>query len=364
MDNYKIVVKTFSGLEDVLLEEIRSLFAKDAKKINRGVLFKGSIKDIYSANLLLYTAVKVLIQIDEFKSTDKVSLYAGAKKVNWGQYFTLYQNFAVDTIGQSKYFKSRQFVSLVIKDAIADQFRDKYVRRPNVKKNRPDIPIVAHLQNEKISLYLDASGEALFKRGYRQSISEAPLNEVLAAGILKLSGWDGKQMLVDPMCGSGTIPIEAAFMASGIPSNFRRNVFAFMNWRNFDKKTWIAVRDSIKPAYRLPHKPYIMGYDISSTAIENAKKNLSLSGIRKIVSFNTRDFFSFIPETTTGVLIFNPPYNKRLKLSDSKLFYQSIGNHLKRNFTGFDVWIYSCDNSGIKYLGLHPDKKIPWKMPR
>lgn len=359
MNNYKIVVKTFSGLETVLFKEVVSLFEGKAEKLNRGVLFYGTLEDVYRANLMLRTAVKILVQIAEFSATDKKILYDEAKAMNWGNYFTVYQSFAIDCIGQSKYFNSRQFVSLVVKDAIADQFREKYSQRPNVAKSNPEIPIVVHLQDEKVSVYLNASGSSLFRRGYRQNSVEAPLNEVLAAGILKLTGWDGKQLLVDPMCGSGTIPIEAAFLATGIPPNFQRNMFAFMNWRNFDKNLWLSARDSVTPVAGMSRKPYIFGYDIKDYAIENAKENLLLTNVQKIINFNVHDFFSFIPPTESGILIFNPPYNKRLKLDDSKAFYKNIGDHLKKHFAGFDVWIYSADESGIKFLGLHPDEKIP-----
>ncbi len=358
MGNYKIVVKTFSGLETVLFKEVISLFDGKAEQLNRGVLFYGSLEDVYRANLMLRTAVKVLVEIAEFKAKDKVELYEEAKNIDWGRYFTVFQSFAIDAIGQSKYFNSRQFVSLVVKDAVADQFREKYSRRPNVAKSNPEIPIVIHLQDEKVSVYLNASGESLFKRGYRQNSVEAPLNEVLAAGILKLSGWNGKQPLIDPMCGSGTIPIEAAYLATGIPPNFQRNTFALMNWRNFEKNLWMSARDAVKPVTDIPRKPFVFGYDIKEYAIENAKENLLLTGIQRIISFENKDFFNFIPAAKNGILIFNPPYNKRLKLDDSKLFYESIGDHLKRYFTGFDIWIYSADESGIKYLGLHPDKKI------
>jgi len=358
MDKYKIVVKTFSGLESVLFEEVVSLFGGKVEKLNRGVLFYGDIEAVYKANLMLRTAVKVLVQIVEFKAMDKEMLYAEAKKIDWGKYFTVYQSFAIEGIGQSKYFNSRQFASLVVKDAIADQFREKYSHRPNVAKQNPEIPIVVHLQDEKVSIYLNASGDSLFKRGYRKSSVEAPLNEVLAAGILKLSGWNGKQLLIDPMCGSGTIPIEAAYLATGIPPNFQRNSFAFMNWRSFDSNLWVIVRDSVKQITDLPRKSFIKGYDIKDYAIANAKDNLLFTGVQRIVSFEKKDFFELKPSAENGTLIFNPPYNKRIKLDDSKQFYKSIGDHLKTHFTGFDVWIYSADESGIKFLGLHPDQKI------
>jgi len=358
MDKYKIVVKTFSGLESVLFEEVVALFGGKVEKLNRGVLFYGDLEAVYKANLMLRTAVKVLVQIVEFKATDKSMLYAEAKKIDWGRYFTVYQSFAIEGIGQSKYFNSRQFVSLVVKDAIADQFREKYAHRPNVAKQNPEIPVVVHLQDEKVEIYLNASGDSLFKRGYRKSSVEAPLNEVLAAGILKLSGWNGKQLLMDPMCGSGTIPIEAAYLSAGVPPNFQRNTFAFMNWRNFDSDLWVNVRDSVKPVTDLPRKPFIFGYDIKANAIDSAMDNLSFAGVQRIVTFEKKDFFELKPSAENGVLIFNPPYNKRIKLNDSKHFYKSIGNHLKKHFTGFDVWIYSADESGIKYLGLHPDQKI------
>ncbi len=358
MSKYKIVVKTFSGLESVLYEEVVALFGGKIEKLNRGILFYGDLEAVYKANLMLRTAVKVLVQIVEFTANNKEKLYAESKKIDWGKYFTVYQSFAIEGIGQSKYFNSRQFVSLVLKDAIADQFREKYSHRPNVAKQNPEIPIVVHLQDEKVSIYLNASGDSLFKRGYRKSSVEAPLNEVLASGILKLSGWDGKQLLIDPMCGSGTIPIEAAYLAVGIPPNFQRNSFAFMNWRNFDKDLWVAVRDSVKQITDISRKSYIKGYDIKDDAIANAKDNLLFAGIQRIVSFEKKNFFELKPPAESGTLIFNPPYNKRIKLDDSKQFYKNIGNHLKKYFTGFDVWIYSADESGIKFIGLHPDKKI------
>ncbi len=358
MDKFKIVVKTFSGLETVLFKEVVSLFGGKVEKLNRGVLFYGDFEAIYRANLMLRTAVKILVEITDFKAKDKTELYNEAKKIDWSRYFTVYQSFAIDAIGQSKYFNSRHFVSLVVKDAVADQFREKYSRRPDVAKISPEIPVVVHLQDEKVSVYLNASGESLFKRGYRQQQVEAPLNEVLAAGILQLSGWDGKQVLIDPMCGSGTIPIEAACLAAGIPPNFQRMQFAFMNWRSFDKILWGAVRDTVKPIAGISRKPFIFGSDINPDAIEKSQANLLMTITQKIIRFDQKDFFELKPDINEGILIFNPPYNKRLKLADNKLFYKSIGNHLKKYFAGFDVWIYSADESGIKFLGLHPNEKI------
>lgn len=356
MLKFKIVAKTFSGLENILFKEIVSLIGGKVEKLNRGILYYGTWEDIYKSNLFLRTALNIMVEITHFDAKNKTQLYNKMKEINWGNYFNVYQTFAIDTIGQSKYFNSKQYIAQVCKDAVADQFREKYDKRPNVFRHNPEIPLVVHMQDEHVAVYFNSSGDSLFKRGYRQQTDEAPLNEVLAAGIILLSEWDGTKPFIDPMCGSATIPIEAAFIAEGLPSNFFRNQYAFMNLKNYDRNLWLKIRDSFCSKSLSGKK--IIGSDINENSIEIAKENVRAAKLERHLKLQVQDFFNLKPNFDSGTIIFNPPYNKRLTLEDSQLFYKEIGNNLKRNFVGFDVWIYTSDDSGIKFLGLHPNKKV------
>jgi putative N6-adenine-specific DNA methylase len=360
-DKFEIVVKTFSGLENLLYEEIVGLGFEKPEKQRRGVKFVGSWEDVYKANLHLRTAVNVLVLLGKAKVKNKEDLYNAVKKINWSKYISLHQTFAIETIGYTPYFRNSMFINQRAKDAIADQFIEKYNKRPNVSRTEPDLPITLHFNKEKMKIFLNTSGEPLFKRGYKKKTVKAPLNEILAAAIIKLSGWDKNSYLIDPMCGSGTIPIEAALIAYNIPPNFYREAFAFKNWKNFDIDTWTSVRDQVvfRTFNERVEERFIYGFDIDNEAVEIAQNNSkSFYYLSKLVKFKKQDFFEWKPEFDKGTVIFNPPYNKRLKLADRKLFYKAIGNKIKSDLVNYDVWIYTTEDSGIEAIGLKPLSKI------
>ncbi len=354
-EEFEIVAKTFSGLENVLYEEIMALGFGSPEKRKRGVKFEGSWEDVYKANLHLRTAVNVLVLVGKAKVKNKDHLYDAVKKINWSKYITIHQTFAIDTIGYTPFFRNTMFINQRAKDAIADQFMEKYNKRPNVSRKEPDLPITLHFNKENMKIFLNTSGEPLFKRGYKKATVKAPLNELLAAAIVKYSGWDKNSYLIDPMCGSGTIPIEAALIAYDIPPNFYREAFAFKNWKTFDLDLWTSVRDKVvfRTFNERVEEQLIYGFDIDDDAVEVAKKNShSFYNLSKLVKFRKQDFFGWKPEFDKATVIFNPPYNKRLKLEDRKLFYKAIGNKIKSDLVNYDVWIYTTEDSGIESIGL------------
>ena len=359
-EKFEIVAKTFSGLENVLHEEVVALGFENPEKRKRGVKFEGSWEDVYKANLHLRTAVNVLVLVGKAKVKNKDHLYDAVKKINWSKYITIHQTFAIDTIGYTPFFRNTMFINQRAKDAIADQFMEKYNKRPNVSRTEPDLPVTLHFNKENMKIFLNTSGEPLFKRGYKKATVKAPLNELLAAAIVKYSGWDRNSYLIDPMCGSGTIPIEAALIAYDIPPNFYREAFAFKNWKTFDLDLWTSVRDKVvfRTFNERVEDQLIYGFDIDDDAVEMAKKNSrSFYNLSKLVKFRKQDFFEWKPEFDKATVIFNPPYNKRLKLEDRKLFYKAIGNKIKSDLVNYDVWIYTTEDSGIESIGLKPLSK-------
>ncbi len=359
-EKFEIVAKTFSGLENVLYEEVVALGFENPEKRKRGVKFEGGWEDVYKANLHLRTAVNILVLVGKAKVKNKDHLYDAVKKINWSKYITIHQTFAIDTIGYTPFFRNTMFINQRAKDAIADQFMEKYNKRPNVSRTEPDLPVTLHFNKENMKIFLNTSGEPLFKRGYKKSTLKAPLNELLAAAIVKFSGWDKNSYLIDPMCGSGTIPIEAALIAYDIPPNFYREAFAFKNWKTFDLDLWTSVRDKVvfRTFNERVEDQLIYGFDIDDDAVEMAKKNSrSFYNLSKLVKFRKQDFFEWKPEFDKATVIFNPPYNKRLKLEDRKLFYKAIGNKIKSDLVNYDVWIYTTEDSGIESIGLKPLSK-------
>jgi len=298
------------------------------------------------------------INIASFPVKNERELYEGVKKINWFKYLTLSQTLSVEAIGQSDVINNTHFIALRTKDAIVDVFREKYGQRPDIDRRNADLPIVIYMAHKDAYLYLNTSGEPLFKRGYRQMAGIAPLNELLAAGILLYSQWDKTMPLLDPMCGSGTIPIEAAMIANNIPPNFYRKSFAFQNWRTFDYDLWKQIRNAVTFS-KTPQKTMILGYDKQAEMIDVAKTNAENAKVDKYIQFEQHDFFDIDSSIENGMIVFNPPYNKRIKLEDSKQYYQLLGRHLKFKFQGNAVCIFAAKDSGVKFLGLKPDKKIP-----
>lgn len=353
----QFIAKTLSGLEEILAAELRSLGAEDVKILHRAVSFLGDKKLMYEANLKLRTSLRILKRIFSFKAATAEELYRKTGEIYWDKYFSSHDTIAVDSAVSSEFFTHSQFVSQKVKDAIVDQFRSKTGKRPSVDLENPRFRINIHIYQDTCTVSLDSSGESLHKRGYRLQMSEAPLSEVLAAGMLLLSGWDRKTSLVDPMCGSGTILIEAALLAGNIPPGIFRTNFGFMNWLDYDDILWNGIWREAKEKISLS-PGQIYGADISPAAIEAAKKNMHNAEFENEIKLHVSSFEKLEPPDNAGLIIMNPPYGERLKPDDIVSFYKMIGNTLKQKYAGYDAWILSANMDALKFVGLHPSKKF------
>lgn len=353
---FELVAKTFKGLENVLAGELTALGAQDVKPMNRAVSFVGDKAMMYKANLWLRTALKILKPIKEFKARNEVELYKGIAQIDWEEYFGVDDTLSINTVVASPYFNHSQFVALKAKDAIVDQFRSKFNKRPSIDTESPTILLNIHLTEDDCSVSIDSSGESLHKRGYRLNSTIAPINEVLAAGMIMLTGWEGNSNFLDPMCGSGTLPIEAALIAYNIPPGIFRKEFGFEKWKDFDADLFESIYNDDENSREFKHA--IVGADISAGAIRIASENVKNAFLTNKIELMVKSFESSLPSDEGGLVIMNPPYGERIKKNNIQEFYQSIGNVLKRNFAGFDVWILSGNKDALEYIGLHPSKKI------
>jgi len=353
----QLLIKTFHGLEEVLAKEVKDLGGRNVVPLRRAISCEGDLKFLYNANHQLRTALKVLVPITQFNARDESELYKNTQQIDWSKYIQLNQTFAIDSVVFSSTFKHSKYVALKVKDAIVDQFRDRTNRRPDVDTQFPDIRINVHIKDNEVSLSLDSSGESLHKRGYRHSGHPAPLNECLAAGMLILAGWEPSIPLIDPMCGTGTILIEAAMMASNIAPGVKRKKYPFMNWKDFDKRLWMSVVKEGKEAEVVPSVS-IKGGDIDSKSIDIAKMGSLDLGLGRFISLEKIAFNSHHPKNKEGILICNPPYGERIQPKDINALYKEIGDHLKANYTGFDAWILSSSKEAMKHIGLRSSKKI------
>lgn len=353
----QFVAKTLFGLETVLSEELKNLGAENIKDLHRAVSFTGDKKLMYEANLKLRTALRILERVYSFKAKTDSELYKKVRDVYWDKFFDETATIAVDSAVSSDYFTHSQFVSQRVKDAIVDQFREKTGKRPSVDLENPTVRINIHIFQDTCTLSLDSSGNSLHKRGYRLQMSEAPLSEVLAAGMILLSGWDGKKTFIDPMCGSGTILIEAALQATNTPAGIFRKHFGFMNRHDFDETLWEEILLEAKKNI-IPLHCEIHGADISGNAVEIARKNILNAGFENLVKTQVSSFEKFEPPVSGGLVIINPPYGERIQQEDIVSFYKMIGNTLKQKYPGCDAWILSANFEALKFVGLHPSKKI------
>ena len=353
----KYVVKTFHGLEETLCEELRELGAKEVVAQKRAVAFGGDLETLYKANLHLRTALRILQPIHAFQALNERQLYRRIMDFDWSEYLGLKQTFAIDSIVFSNRFRHSQYVALKMKDAIVDQFRKKTGKRPSVDTRNPDVRFSVHVNHTHFTLSIDSSGDSLHKRGYRKQGHRAPLNEVLAAGMIRISGWDKKSPLIDPMCGTGTIPMEAALMAANIPPGLSRKNFAFMNWKSFQPAIWSKVLKEARKQQNYEVGP-IIGSDMSAKAIAICKESAALAKLDKYVSFRQMPLDQFKTEYEEGWLIINPPYGERLEKADINQFYNEMGSHLKHHFTGFQAWILSSNREALKFVGLKPSRKL------
>lgn len=353
----KILAKTFAGLEELLAKEIEDLGGENVQVSNRAVTFEGTHEVLYKVNIWSRLALRFLRLIDEFKITKGKDVYDGIMKTDWWKMIGVDDSFRIDNTIFSDHFDNPLYAVHLTKDAIVDQFRSRFNKRPRVQKEDPDFIIQVTIKNDLVLVYQDSTGEALFKRGYRIKAAEAPINEILAAGMIMHSGWDMKMPLVDPMCGAGTIPVEAALMAMNIPPAFLRKRFAFMNWHDFERITYNKVKSQIFSHQRDPETE-IYGFDISERNLDIAKFNIQSIKFHKDITLGHSSFFDLKPPAEEGMLIMNPPYGERLNLRNAKQMYEDIGNTLKQNWSGYQAWIISSDHKAMHSVGLRPSKKL------
>ncbi len=357
MKSYKLIAKTFAGLENVLASEIKELGGQNIKLGKRAVYFDGDLGIIYKSNYFLRTALRILKEITSFQFKDMDQFYLQCKRIKWDSFFNVEDSFAItSTVFNSNCFNNSMFASLKVKDALVDYYREKTGKRPNVKTQNPDVAINVHINKNTCTISLDSSGESLHKRGYRIKQGDAPLNEVLAAGMILLSGWDGNSDFIDPMCGSGTLPIEAAFIAQGIPAGRFRKKYAFQNWPDYNAGLFDEVQQPFEKK-EFAHRIYAS--DISSNSILNAKTNARRALVFNKIDFETVDFkdLSLKPSENT-VIIINPPYGERLKPANLNILYAMIGERLKHHFSGCSAWILSSSSGNIKQIGLKHSRKL------
>ena len=365
-----MVAKTFKGLEEVLAQELIELGANEVQMERRAVSFKGDKAMLYRANLCLRTALRILVEISKPRDL-KISrsrkpedaLYDAVKAIDWSKYMSQNSTFAIDATVFSESLRNSRFVTYRVKDAIAEYWTEKTGKRPNVNTEDPDIRINVHIANEQVTLSLDSSGESLHKRGYRVATTEAPISEVLAAGMLLMAGWKGQCDLYDPMCGSGTIPIEAALIARNIAPGIFRKSFAFERWLDFDADLWSDIYNDDSHEREFNHKIY--GSDASFFAIRQATKNVKSAGVQKDVELHQvrleelKDLSSLHPFIPSPLVMLNPPYGERLASNkDMEDLYGKIGTALKHQFTGATAWIISSNAAAMKCIGLKPSRKL------
>lgn len=353
----KFIAKTFEGLEKVLYEELTRNKFSNPQILRRAVSFEGNIDELYRANYVVSLAIKILWEIAKEKVFNDKDLYNLVYNIDWHKYFSVEKNIKVDVVLYSKYFKNSLYLAQKAKDAIADRFRKETNKRPNVDLTKPDIIVNIHITDQITTILLDSSGEPLNKRGYRKVTSIAPLNEVLARGLLALSEWDMNTPLLDPMCGSGTIPIEAYYMLNNLPSSYLRNNFAFMHWNNYDKTLWNKIKEK-ENAKISQTNTKILGTDIQKQNIDIATINLKQLPISKNIYFYVNDFLHNKIDLTNSFIISNLPYNERIQLLSISNFYKDVGNVLKFNYKTNTAWLLLPKNEA-KYISLKPQKKIP-----
>ena len=365
-----MLAKTFKGLEQVLAQELTELGANDVQIERRAVSFKGDKALLYRANLCLRTASRVLVPVAQGQlklKNNKLKpedwLYETVKAVDWSQFMTEDTTFAIDATVYSETFRNSRFVTYRVKDAVADYWNERAGKRPNVKVTDPDLYINVHIAAERVTVSLDSSGESLHKRGYRVANTEAPINEALAAGMLLLAGWKGQSDFYDPMCGSGTLPIEAALIARNIAPGVFRQSFAFEKWRDFDADLWSDIYNDDSHEREFNHRIYAS--DASFYAIQQATKNVKSAGVQKDIELKQvrleelNDLSSIHPFTPSPLVMLNPPYGERLASNkDMELLYGKIGTALKHQFAGATAWIISSNEAAMKCIGLKPSKKM------
>lgn len=357
MQSFEMIAKTFQGLEELLATELTTLGANDVQIGRRMVSFSGDKEMMYKANFCLRTAIRILKPIKHFKANDADEVYRKIQEVHWEDYLSTDKTFAVEPTIFSQEFRHSRFVAYKVKDAIVDYFREKTGERPGVRVNNPDVLINIHIAENDCTLSLDSSGESLHRRGYRQEAVEAPLNEVLAAGMIMMTGWKGECDLIDPMCGSGTIPIEAALIAKNIAPGIFRKGYAFEKWPDFDAELLDNIYNDDSQEREFKHKIY--GYDNNPAANVIATNNVKAAGLSKDIVLKLQAFQQFEQPAEKAIIITNPPYGERISTNDLLGLYQAIGERLKHAFVGNEAWILSYRDECFDQIGLKATQRIP-----
>lgn len=350
-------VTTFFGLEEILARELQQLGGRNIEVFKRGVSVTGDLGFLYKANLCLHTALKITIPIARFTANNEQELYEGAKSFPWEKFISNSDTLMVESVANSEIFTHSLFISQKVKDGLVDRFRDKTGRRPDVDLIHPSFRLYVHIFRNEVTMHLDSSGEPLYKRGYRSDINEAPMKEVLAAGLVRLSGWEKHLQLIDGMCGAGTIAIEAALWANNIPPGYYRNEFGFMRWQNFDETLYDTIVESSVSKIR-EDKVDIIANDIDQPTVKKAITNTKNAKVDDVVTCTNQSFFDITPTRSGGVVILNPPYGERLPVSEIEQLYKEIGNKLKKDFKGFNAWIITSSPEAVKSIGLRPSRRI------
>ncbi len=357
-ENFKMVAKTFQGLEGVLSDELTALGAADVEQGRRMVSFTGDKAMLYRANLCLRTALRILVPFHTFESNDADDLYEQVKQYPWEEMLTSSSTFSIDTTVFSEHFRHSRFVTYRVKDAIVDYFKEREGRRPSIRLNAPDRIFNVHISGNQVTISLDSSGEPLFKRGWRVAQTEAPINAVLAAGIIKLSGWDGQCDLIDPMCGSGTFLIEAALIAANINPGIYRDSFAFQQWKDYDADLFSELYDDDSGEREFTHKIY--GSDIMAKAIAISEANVKRAGMGKYIQLERKALEDWTEAPEKGMVITNPPYGERLVVGDIESLYQTLGQKIKHVFRGYEAWVICADDRELySNIGLKASVHYP-----
>jgi putative N6-adenine-specific DNA methylase len=356
--DFEMKVTTFFGLEEVLTSELLKLGGKNVEPFKRGVSVTGDMGFMYKVNLCSRVALRVLVPLYKFKAASEQELYEGIKKYEWENFMGVNDTLAVEGVPNSEFFQHSLYVEQKTKDAICDRFREKFNdKRPSVDLKTPTLRIYVHIFRDEVSVSLDSSGDILYKRGYREDIIEAPIKEVLAAGIVLISGWQPHLPLIDGMCGSGTLAIEAALFAGNIPAGIFRKEFGFMRWKNYDEKLYDTIYESAVNRIK-EDVPNIVANDLSDKSLNVAKINVKVAKVDDAIKFSRMSFFDMKVDKPMGTVLLNPPYDERMKKEDIVAFYKQIGDKLKKDFSGWTAWIITSNLDAAKFIGLRPTRKI------
>ncbi len=353
----KLIAKTLMGLEDVLAKEIKKLGGRNINIAKRAIIYEGDIEMLYKSNLHLRSALRILVGITGFTAKNEKELYEKTLNIDWKNHLGLNQTFAIDTNVNSDIFTHSKYVAYKVKDAIADYYTAKYGRRPNVNVDNPDVKINIRIFKNNVEISLDSSGEPLHKRGYKVEFLDAPLSEVLAAGILLHTDFESASHFLDPMCGSGTFVTEALMINTKMAPNLLREKFGFMNWQNYDRRLWNEIKEKAVEQIKKPAMIF-EAFDISRKSVFATKKNLSMLKYGDTVNVVKKDFFKLKNCADTNFIILNPPYDIRLKEDEIISFYKNIGDKLKQDCAPCNAWIFSGNLDALKRLGLRPSVKI------